>query len=152
MWGTETKDTVYTGKEDDMCGLAEDNILKELLFDKLHERIPFWFDKHESGPLLKALENGELVEIDEIADLLEEEIYPVIQKMVDDIFCGERIRTIGEKDIGDEVKKILGEAIGEMNTDADFEYETVEDEIKEAAATLRTLRIKLKKMPKPQKK
>lgn len=138
-----------------MCELSEDNILSELLYDTLLDKIPVWFDEYKSDLLTKALEKGELAtETEEIKDLIEAKIYPVVTEMVRGIFSGERIRDMkhGEEDICDKTKEILGIVVDDMKLDADFEYETLEGEVKEAMVSLRRLKARLKKLPKSKTK
>lgn len=131
-------------------GLSED--LVELVPDKLEERIPHWFDRTDADFLIVALIGRELDdEVDAIASDVEDKICPEVMTMVDSIFCGKRIGTIGEVDIVDKAKKTLRKALIDLhNEDAEHEYERVESDIKEAAANLRKLKVKLKALRKPQ--
>ena len=125
--------------------------LRNMIIDRAMAETPNWFNKYEAKILDKAFFEGELdTEIEEIISLVEEKLQPFLKSRVDNIFCGERIRTIGQEDIGDKALKILKRAVVSLQADNKIAYKIKQDGIKRLTRMLELAEAELKKMPKPQ--
>lgn len=136
-----------------MCIDLNETYVGEIVLDKIRDRIPAWFDKHDSELLINALDDGTLEdELEGIVDSIEAKIRPRISSQVDNEFGPERMRDVRSRDLEAETIELLKKVVAESEDDKKLKYEEIQGEIKRLGHRTKELEAELGEVKKSRKK
>ena len=136
-----------------MCDSLDEGFVGEIVLDKIRNRIPDWFDKHDSELLIGALDSESLDDtLEDIVESVEAKIRPRISSQVDNEFGPERIRFARSRDLKAETIELLKVFVDELEDDKRLEYEEIQGRIERLGFRRRELEAELKGLRKPRAK
>jgi len=128
----------------------DETFVGEVVDSEIRRIIPMWFkDQRDLDLLTEALEEGGLEDtLIEITDLFEDKLRHSLGALIDRAFSGERIRTIGEEDIGDRTLRLLKTELSLLKERKEEEYLYAQSSLRAAKKRVAALEKELKRINK----